>query len=104
MERTLEMPLTNCEIMLTWSANCVITSNVAANQAKTFEINYTKLYVPVVTLSIQDNEKLLQQLKSGLINRIKGIINWKKYQSETSVQTQKQHLDHLVDSNFQTAN
>ena len=50
--RTLEIPFINCEInlILTWSVNCVI-SNAAANQATTFAITDTKLYVPVVTLS-----------------------------------------------------
>ena len=49
--RTLEIPLINCEInlILTCSANCVISS-AAANQATTFAITDTKLYVPVVTL------------------------------------------------------
>ena len=62
--RTLEIPLINCEInlILTWSANCVISS-AAANQAATFAISDTKLYVPVVTLSTQDNAKLFQQWK-----------------------------------------
>ena len=36
----------------------------AANQGATFSINDTKLYVPVVTLSTQDNAKLIEQLKS----------------------------------------
>ena len=63
--RTLEMPLINCEInfILTWSTNCVIVSTNVANQNATFEITDTKLYVPVVTLSTQDNSKLHQQLK-----------------------------------------
>ena len=71
--RTLEMPLINCEInlILTWSTNCVIVSTNVANQNATFEITDTKLYVPVVTSSTQDNSKLLQQLKSGL----KRVIN-----------------------------
>ena len=58
--RTLEMPLINCEIclILTWPANCVIVSTNAANQNATFAITDTKLYVPVVTLSAQDNAKL----------------------------------------------
>ena len=45
------MPLINYEInlILTWSANCVM-SNSAVNQATTFAITDTKLYVPVVTL------------------------------------------------------
>ena len=60
--RILEMPLINCEInlILTWSTNCVIASTNVANQNATFEITDTKLYVPVVTLSTQDNSKLLQ--------------------------------------------
>ena len=87
-------------LMLTWSANCVLLFNAAANQATTFEITDTKLYVPVVTLSIQDNAKLLKQLKSGF----KRIINWNKYQSKTSAQTQNQYLDHLVDPSYQGAN
>ena len=59
-----EMILINCEInlILTWSSNCVI-SNAAANQATTFAITDTKLYVPVLALSTDDNTKLLQQLK-----------------------------------------
>ena len=58
-ERTLETLLVNCEVnlILTWSANCVI-SIAASNQATTFAITDTKLYVPVVTLSTQDNTKL----------------------------------------------
>ena len=58
----LEMPLINFEIslILTWSATCVIFT-AAANQAATFAVTDTKLYIPVVTLSIDDNVKLLQQ-------------------------------------------
>ena len=56
--RTLEMPLINCEVnlILTWSSTCVISNSTSAG---TFKITYTKLYVPVATLSIQDNTKLL---------------------------------------------
>ena len=55
------MPLMNCEIspILTWSKNCVISS--AARKTK-FAITDTKLYVPVLTLSTEDNRKLLKQL------------------------------------------
>ena len=58
------MSLINCEInlMLTWSANCVIVSSTVANQDATFAINETKLYVLVVTLSTQDNTKLNFQI------------------------------------------
>ena len=65
--RTLEMPLINCEVelILTWSADCVIIFTNVANQVPTFKITETNLYVSVVTLSTQDNAKLLAQLKSG---------------------------------------
>ena len=75
--RTLKMPLINFEVNLIviWTANCVIVSTNVGNQNATFAITDTKLYVPVVTLSTQDNAKLLQQLKSGF----KKLINWNKY-------------------------
>ena len=65
--RTLEMPLINCEIklILTWSSTCVIVSTNNANQNDTFPMTDTKLYVPVVTLSTQENAKFLQLLKPG---------------------------------------
>ena len=57
--RTLEMLLINCEVnlILTWSKDCVITNSEGEGK---FAITETKLYVPVVTLSTQDNAKLLQ--------------------------------------------
>ena len=56
------MPLINCEInlILTWSNRCFIIDNPIAGQEPTFTISDTKLYVPVVTLSTQDNAKLLE--------------------------------------------
>ena len=62
--RTLEMPLINCEIelILTWSRNCVIIYTDVNDQVPTFTITETNLYVPIVTLSTQDNAKLLPQL------------------------------------------
>ena len=61
------MPLISSEmnLILTWSTNCVIVSISIANQNATFAISNTKVYVPVVILSTQDNAKLLQQLRSG---------------------------------------
>ena len=58
--RTLEMPLINCEIelILDWSKNCVIIYTNFNDQVPTFTIIKTNLYVPVVTLSTQDNSKL----------------------------------------------
>ena len=51
--RTLEMPLIKCEVelILTWSANCVIIYTDVANKVPAFTITETNLYVPVVTLS-----------------------------------------------------
>ena len=74
--RTLEMPLINCgvNLILTWST-CVITNSMGAGR---FAITDIKLYFPVITLSTQDNSKLLQQLKSGF----KRVINWNKYLSK----------------------
>ena len=62
--RTLEMPLINCSVnpILTWSTDCVTSS--ATGETK-FAVTDTKCYVPIVTLSTQDNAKLLEQLKSG---------------------------------------
>ena len=63
--RTLEMPLINCKVnlILTWSSTCVVVSTNNANEDATFTTTNTRLYVPVVTLSTQENTKLLQQLK-----------------------------------------
>ena len=65
--RALEVSLTNCEIILDldWSENCVILDNNVAAQTTIFSITDTKLYVLVLTLSTQDNAKLLEQLESG---------------------------------------
>ena len=90
--RTLEMPLINCEInlILTRSSACVLISTNIPNQAAIFEISDTKLYVPVVTLSTQENNKFLQQLKSGF----KRVINWNKYLSTPELLAQNPNLNH----------
>ena len=99
--RTLEMPLFNCDtnLNLNCSKNCVIVVN-NADQDTTFSITDTKFYISVVTLSTQDNAKLLEQLKSGF----KRTINWKKYQSKVSTERQNQYLDDLIDPSFQGVN
>ena len=68
------MSLINCEINLDliWSKNCVILAN-NSDQATTFSIADTKLYVPIVTLSTQDNENLLEHLKSGFEKQLTGV-------------------------------
>ena len=97
--RTLEMLLINCkvELILTWSKNCVISS--ATGKAK-FALTETKLYVPVVTLSTDDNAKLLQQLKSNF----KRKINWNKYESSIKTFAQNRYLNYLINPNFQGVN
>ena len=72
------MSLINCEVnlILPWSSTCVITDSAVAG---IFEITDTKLYVPAVALSTQDNSKLLQQLKCRIF--IKTTIIKKKYKS-----------------------
>ena len=84
------MSLINCEVKFiwTWSENCVIISTNVANQNPTFTITETNLYVPVVTLSIQDNAKLLPQLKSGF----KRTVSWNKYLSKTGIISTKSKL------------
>ena len=85
------MPLINCEVILilTWSKDCVISSG--AGETK-FKITNTRLYVPVVILSTQDNAKLLQQLKSSF----RRAVNWNKYQSDPKTSEQNRYLNHLV--------
>ena len=97
--KTLEMPLISCEInlILTWSANCVISEG---DTVIPFAITDTQLYVPVVTLSIQDNTKLLQQMKSGF----RRTTNWNKYQSKISTESPNQYFDYLINPIFQGVN
>ena len=77
-----------------WQSNWVTFSATGETKLK---ITDTKLYVPVVTLSNQDNTKLLQQLKSSL----KRTINWSKYQLNPKTYSQNRYLTHLVDPSFQ---
>ena len=86
--RALEMPLINCEVnlILTWSKDCVITNSTGEGK---FAITEAKLYVPVVTLSTKDNEKLPQQLESGF----KKTISWNKYESSIKTFAQNRYLE-----------
>ena len=49
-------------LQLKWSKYCILVAGTATNHNPEFKITDTKLYVPVVTLSTQDNIKLLKQL------------------------------------------
>ena len=111
------MPLINCEInlILTWSKNCVITSKVTRDAdpdvnpavaeinnptSATFKTTDTKLYLPVATLSTEDDNKLLEQLKLGF----KRTIKWNKYRSEMSSQTKTNNLNYLMDPKLSKVN
>ena len=93
------MPLINCEaeLILTWSSNCVKIYTDVANQVPTFTITEANIYVPVVTLSTQDNAKLLPQLKSGL----KGTISWNKYRPKPELLAQNPNINQLIKASFQ---
>ena len=97
--RTIKMPLINCEVnfFLTWSEKCIIVSGNYGNWEPKWAITDTRLYVPVVTLSAQNNKKLLHRLKTAF----KKTINWNKYQSEPTLQTLKRYSNHLIDPSFQ---
>ena len=65
-----------------------------------FKITDTTLYVPVVTLSKENEIKLLGKLKSGLTKTIK----WNKYRSQMSVQNNNNNLNYLIDPTFMNVN
>ena len=100
--RTLEIPLISCELelILDWSASCVIVYTNAANQIPTFTITETNLYVPVVSLSTQENSKLLPQLKNGF----RRTIIWKKYLVKPELLARNVNLNHLIDPSFRGIN
>ena len=65
-----------------------------------FKIKDCKLYVPVVTLSAENDNKLLEQLKTGFKRKIK----WNKYRSKMSNQTKNNSLNYLIDPTFTNVN
>ena len=83
-----------------WTKKCIIVAGTANNQNPKPQMNDSKLYVPIATLSTQENIKLLKQLKSGL----KRTINWNKYLVKTRDQTRNRYLDYLNDPSFQGVN
>ena len=115
--RFLDLPFINCEIGLDlrWTKNCVISEisrivrafgdppeqEVAiATTGATFQINKVKLYVPVATLLINDNIKVLENIKQ----EFKRTISWKKYRSEIKTQAKSDNLDYLIDTKFRNTN
>ena len=82
---------------MTWSKNCVITNSTREGK---FKITEAKLYIPVATLSTQDNIKLLQQLKSNF----KRKINWNKHESSVKTFAKNRYLNYLINPSFQEVN
>ena len=75
--RSLEMPLINCKIKLnlTWKTECVLST---ADDDAVFIINDTKLYVPVITLSKEDNKNFIEQQNKGF----QRSIYWNEYKTK----------------------
>ena len=105
---------------MSWSKECVISEisiitrvppNPDPNPAvqeepviqttnATIKINNAKIYVPVVTLSINNNIKVLENIKQGF----KRAISWNKYRSEITTQSKNNNLDYLIDPTFRNIN
>ena len=110
--RALDIPLISCGVSLElkWNKNCVITSqqigvnldegNTASPTNATLAINDCKLYIPVVTLSKDDEIKLLTNLKYGLTRE----ISWNKYRSQMTTEAINNNLNILIDPTFTNVN
>ena len=109
--RSLNIPLINCkiELILTWSKNFVLADMIvraggnnddppaiAASTRLEFQIKDSKLCVPIVTLSKENDTKLLEQLKLGF----KRTIKWNKYRSQMTIQNNNNNLNYLIDPTF----
>ena len=71
-----------------------------AQTTTTFQINKAKLYVPVATLSINDNINFLENIKQVF----KRTISWNKCRSEITTQPKNNNLDYLIDPTFRNIN
>ena len=87
----------------TWEANYgtnPVVYEIDNPENALFQITDTKLYVPVVILSKENDTKLLEQLKSGF----KRTIKWNKYRSQMTIQPQNNNLNYLIDPTFTNVN
>ena len=113
----MDIPLINSEVSLDlkWSKNCVLTSKatretdsdadpvvLAINSPTNAEFSITdcKLYVPVVTLSVENENKLYEKLKENFTL----TIEWNRYRCQISNQTAGNNLNHLIDPTFDNRN
>ena len=100
---SLEMPLINCkiELKLKWTNYCILSA-VGEDNANNrddiiiFTIKDTKLYVPVVTLSARDNQKLSKLISKGL----ERSVHWNKYKTKSENKNIKNKCRYFLRSNF----
>ena len=100
---------------MAWFKNCVLIDKLTRDadynanpiiyeidipENAIFQITDTKLYVPVASLSKENDIKLLEQLKS----EFKRTIKWNKYKSQMTIQSQNNNLNYLVDPTFTNVN
>ena len=112
---SINIPLISCEVSLElkWNKNCVMTSlkerqvdagppvvRDGAPTGASLAINECKLYIPVVTLSRDDEIKLLTNLKSGF----KREIEWNKYRLQMTTEAINNNLNILIDPTFTNVN
>ena len=96
--KSLDLPLINCEteLHLTWTKDCILIEQHNNITGVNFVITSIKLYVPVVTLSVSDNIKFLENIKQGF----KRTISWNKDRSEITAQPKNNNLDYMIDLTF----
>ena len=89
------MPLRSFEIelKLSWTKDCVLIEQNNNIAGVNFVISSTKRYVLVITLSINDSIKFLENIKQGF----KKKITWNKYRSGKITQRKSNTLDYLID-------
>ena len=92
------MPLINCkvELSLKWYETCLLTAATTA----TFKITDAKLYVPIVTLSVEDNAKLSKLLSEGF----KRPIYWNEYKIIFKNYNENEYIRERLDASFQGVN
>ena len=112
---SIKYSIVSCEVSLElkWNKNCIITSlkerqidagppvvRDGAPTGASLAINNCKLYIPVATLSKDDEIKLLTNLKSGFTRE----IEWNKYRSQMSTEAINNNLNILIDPKFTNVN
>ena len=83
------------------NANCPDqAARVTETTSASLQINNARLYVPVVTLSINDIIKFLKTIKQTF----KRKLSWNKNRSEITTQPQNNNMDYLIDPAFRNIN